>query len=150
MKWFSPPLLSVLLFLVLLSGCGGRDITGVHEEAYRAYQMQDYRAAAEKFEILVQEMPADGELWFRLGNSYARSKMPQQAIGAYQNALLRDPAIEKAWFNMGLIHLHAALKAFVDMQNYVDDETPVGKRGKMIREELFGLLGSGDGDEKKE
>jgi len=97
---------------------------------------------------MVQEVPADGELWFRLGNSYARSKMPQQAIGAYQNALLRDPKIEKAWFNLGLIHLHAALKAFVDMQNYVNAETPVAKRGKEIREELFGLLGSDDATDK--
>jgi len=45
MKWPSPSLFFILLLLFLLSGCGGKDITGVREEAYQAYQMQDYRTA---------------------------------------------------------------------------------------------------------
>jgi hypothetical protein len=46
----------------------------------------------------------------------------------------------KAWYNMGLIHLQAALKSFVDMDSYVAENDPVAKRGELMREGIFSLL----------
>lgn len=139
------------LFLTLITaGCAGTDLTLKRQEAYQAYHAGDFGEATVKFEQLVQEMPKDAELWFRLGNSYARVQLPQKAIEAYQNALLRDPKMEKAWYNMGLIHLQAALKSYVDMQNYVRDDDPIGIKGKVMREGIFSLLGGSEGKHEKE
>lgn len=138
-------LLHIILPLIfILSGCAGKDLILVREEAYLAYQNKDYQTAVSKFEILVEKSPEDVEFWFRLGNSYAKSKKPQLAVIAYQKALLRDPANEKAWYNMGIIQTQTALKTFVDMQAYTDIEKPIAKQGRNMREGLFLLLGNTD------
>ncbi len=138
-----------LLFLPLFAGCAAHsNLLLVREQAYEAYQNRDYDRAVRKFELLVSKAPEDGELWFRLGNSYARSARPQLAINAYQNALLRVPGNEKAWYNMGLIQAKTALKTFVDMQQYSDDNSPIGKKGGSMRQGLFNLLETED-DHKK-
>jgi len=141
----------ILAFLALnISGCATHDPAQVRQEAYQAYQDGDYLAAADRFRTLVEVLPRDAELWFRLGNSYARAMFPQQAIEAYQNALLRDPSLGKAWYNMGLIHMQAALKAFVDMQDYVSEDDPAAVKGKMMRDGLFTLLEPEENREEQE
>jgi tetratricopeptide (TPR) repeat protein len=130
----------LLLAVFAVSGCATKNLIVERQGAYQAYQEEDYAAAAEKFEELVEEIPKDAELWFRLGNSYAKIALPEKAIKAYQNALLRDPKMGKAWYNMGLIHLQAALKSFVDMDSYVAENDPVAKRGELMREGIFSLL----------
>lgn len=144
--------LCVFLFAgLIMTGCATRDLELERQNAYQAYQAGDYAIAADSFEKLVEKVPKDSELWFRLGNAYAKILLPQKAIEAYQNALLRDPGLAKAWYNMGLIHLQAALKSYVDMQNYVGDDDPVGRKGKVMREEIFRLLeGSEKNNETKE
>lgn len=134
--------LLVLILLIAFSmvGCAGKEVTTQRSEAYQAYQNGDYEMAAQKFESLVGEIPKDAELWFRLGNSYAKAKQPQKAIEAYENALLRDPEMAKAWHNKGIIYLQRALKSFVDMQTYVPAEDPVAKQGKIIRDRVFEIL----------
>lgn len=136
--------LCLILFCTVLAACAGKNPVDVRQDAYQAYQDGDYPLAVEKFKLLVEESPRDAELWFRLGNSYARSLRPQEAISAYQNALLRDPGLSKAWYNMGLIQMQSALKAFVDMQKYVEKDDPVGKRGRILRDELLDLLGENE------
>jgi tetratricopeptide (TPR) repeat protein len=88
-------------------------------------------------------------LWFKLGNSYAREKKPQQAIEAYQNALLREPDMTKAWYNMGIIQMQIALKTFIDMGKYSQSVDAVSSRGKNMREGLMLLL-QGDPEEKND
>ena len=143
--------INCLLFIVLLTaGCGAKDLAIERQEAYQAYQAGDYLAASEKFEKLVEEIPKDAELWFRLGNSFAKIQLPQEAINAYRNALLRDPGMAKAWYNMGLIHLQAALKSYVNMQQYVREDDPVGRKGKVMQEEIFRLLDGSEESREKE
>lgn len=135
--------LLLLLFFLSFGGCGShQDLKVVHQEAYQAYQEENYPIAVEKFEILVQEIPKDAELWFRLGNSYARAMMPGSAVEAYRNSLLRDPKNVKAWYNMGIIQMQTALKSFADMQGYVNEGDPIGIQGKAMMDGLFTLLGS--------
>lgn len=134
-------ILAVLFLTVLyLPGCSSKDLTAERQEAYLAYQDGNYSMAAEKFEDLVQEIPKDAELWFRLGNSYAKVQSPKKAVEAYENALLRNPELGKAWYNMGMIYLQAALKSFVDMESYVSENDPVGTRGRILRDSIFSLL----------
>lgn len=142
--------LRYLLFIpavLLLGGCAAKAPVVTHEAAFQAYQEGNYELAAERFAQLVVQIPKDAELWFRLGNAHAKAKQPKEAINAYENALLRDPQMSKAWYNMGLVHLQAALKTFTDMENHVPPDDPVGKRGRILREEVFSLLeGPGTGN----
>ncbi len=135
-------LLSILfLFVLFISGCAHKNLMEQRLGAYQLYNDGDYAAAAQEFEKLIEQMPKDAELWFRLGNSYAKIKNPTKAVIAYENALLRDPELVKAWYNKGVIHLQEALKTFVDMDNYVSEDDPVAKRGARMREEIFEILG---------
>lgn len=148
MKRLMKPLLAMLLFPLVLTGCASHDLALTREEAYLAYRDGDYATAVERFEMLVQEVPGDAELWFRLGNAYAKAMMPEQAVAAYRNSLLQDPHQEKAWYNMGVIQMQTALKSFIDMQDYVSADDPVGVRGRAMRDGLFTLLGQDDTGEK--
>lgn len=138
----------IILAAVATGGCAHKDLTTERLEAYRSYQTGDYIQAAEKFENLVEDIPKDAELWFRLGNSYAKAKRPQKAIVAYENALLRNPEMAKAWFNKGIICLQAALKSFVDMQAYTEPDDPVAIQGRLIRDSLFDILEGSGANEK--
>lgn len=140
-------LLFLLLTILLLQGCASKDLTTIHDDAYEAYHNHDYELAVQKFEILVQEVPRDAELWFRLGNAYSRSNRQQQAVLAYQNALVRDPQLSKAWFNMGLIQIRTALKSFMEMETYLKEDDPIRIQGGIMRDGLFELLGQ-DNDAK--
>ena len=129
-----------LILLLLTGGCASHDLADERLKAYQAYRSGDYDKAIDRFELLVKEIPGDGELWFRLGNAYARSRLPKKAVTAYENALLRNPQMAKAWYNMGLIHMQAALKTFADMQEYVPADDPIGNRGMDMAEGLLSLL----------
>lgn len=141
MRGFRPIVASLVLPLLFLGGCAAtHDIKARRQAAYGAYNAGDYDAAAGRFAELVEEIPRDAELWFRLGNAYVKTKRPRQAVEAYENALLRDPQLAKAWYNKGIVHMQEALKAFVDMQKHVDENTEVGRQGNRMRDGVFELL----------
>lgn len=130
----------LVLAALVVSGCAHKDLVAERQGAYQTYQAGAYAEAAEQFEALVAVMPKDAELWFRLGNAYAKAMSPKKAIGAYENALLRDPEMAKAWYNKGLIHLQEALKTFIDMQGYVAEDDPIGRRGRLMRGGILDIL----------
>jgi tetratricopeptide (TPR) repeat protein len=125
---------------ITLGGCARPDLEDKRREAYRLYQDKEYAAAAQEFEVLVEHIPRDAELWFRLGNAYTRSMQPKRAISAYENAILRDPRLTRAWYNKGVVHLQQGLKTFVDMHEYVDSADPVARQGELKRDQLLDLL----------
>ena len=129
-----------ILFLLILGGCAAKTSIATQQMALTAYQSGDYDQASKLFEKLTDEIPKDAGLWFKLGNSYAREEKPQQAIEAYQNALLREPDMAKAWYNMGIIQMQIALKTFIDMGKYAQGVDAVSSRGKKMREGLMFLL----------
>lgn len=131
---------SLMILVCLVAGCAQKNLQVERVEAYKAYQKGNYSQAAVHFEKLVKKAPKDAEFWFRLGNSYARVKQPQKAIEAYENALLRDPGMAKAWYNKGIIYLQASLQTFVEMSNYIADDDPVGLQGEFLRQRIFKLL----------
>ncbi len=133
-------ILPLLLLTVGLSGCASPNLEEQRRNAYRLYLEQEYAAAARGFEILVERIPRDAELWFRLGNAYTRSKQPKQAIAAYENAIMRDPRMTRAWYNKGIVHLQEGLKTFVDMPEYVDAADPVARQGAYKRAQLLEIL----------
>jgi tetratricopeptide (TPR) repeat protein len=133
-------ILGLLCAGFILSSCAAPNLEEHQRQAYRLYQDKEYAAAAQKFKILVKYIPQDAELWFRLGNAYTRSMQPNRAISAYENALLRDPRLGRAWYNKGIVHVQQGLKTFVDMSEYVDSADPVACRGIQKRDQLLEIL----------
>jgi len=139
-------LLMIALAATGLTGCASghpqtaTDILAARKQAFVAYQEGDYPLAISRFEELTATIPKDADLWFRLGNAYARNKQPKKAVSAYENALLRDPELSKAWYNMGLVYLKEAMKTFDEMSRYVPAEDPAGQRGRFLRDALVRLL----------
>jgi len=144
-RWF----LVICIFVCFGSnGCARPELDTLKKEAYQAYLDGDYEQAATQFEILVESIPKDAELWFRLGNVYAKSMQPEKAVSAYENALLRDPTMAKAWYNKGFISLQEALKAFADMQNYVPPDDPVARQSRVMRDRLLEIMEGPGGNGK--
>ena len=143
-SWFAG-----ILLILFFGGCATNTSTATQQMALSAYQSGDYDQASKLFEQLTDEIPKDAELWFKLGNSYAREKRPQKAIEAYQNTLLREPDLAKGWYNMGIVQMQIALKTFIDMGKYSKSEDAVSAQGEKMREGLMFLL-QGDSEEKND
>ena len=109
-------------------------------EAQRLYSQGDYQAAVKGYEALVRLQPQDGELWFRLANSYVRINQPETAIEAYRNALLRNPNMAKAWHNLAEVHLKMALHAYTEGQKYIAADDPTLKVIESKQRQLRHLL----------
>lgn len=132
--------LGIIYLILMLGGCAAKNPITTQEMAFSAYESGDFTRASKLFGELTEEIPKDAELWFKLGNSYARDKKPQRAIDAYQNALLREPGLAKAWYNMGIVQMQIALKTFVDMGTYSKGDELTSGRGTKMRQGLLSLL----------
>ena len=78
---FGMKLSALVLLLFLLSGCvsnparengGSDDLLQLRQQAAATYQVHDYQKALPLYERLVEAIPGDALLWFRLGNLRAR------------------------------------------------------------------------------
>lgn len=133
------------LFFLLVSGCSTH--TGHNyelsltqsKEAFSHYKNGNYGEAVKQFEFLTSEVPKDANFWFYLGNSYFKNNQPQQAIIAYENAIIRDPKLSKGWYNLGLVHIRQAQQVFMDMQEYVPLNDPVKELSEKKLEKLLEL-----------
>lgn len=127
--------LKICRFLYLigltLGGCASSDVIIDHTQAFQSYNQSDFPLACEQFEQLTRKVPKDAELWFKMGNACAKAELYQKAVDAYQNALLRDPTMEKAWYNMGIIQMQNALNTFIEMDQYGEGNTPRPPQGAL-------------------
>jgi tetratricopeptide (TPR) repeat protein len=122
-----------LSLLLLACGCSSLpgDRSNVYElrrEAQLAYTgNQDERA--EKLLLgLARAVPNDAETWFYLGNLYARTKRPAQAVDAYQKSLMLKTDDAKAWHNLGVVKLREAWAAFIQAYGVVPPEDPLASK----------------------
>ena len=141
LQWLS---LCFLFLYLILAGCSTSHLTADRDQAFKSYEEQNYQKACSQFEILATKIPKDTLLWFKYGNACAKAQYPQKAISAYQNALLRDPSLVKAWYNMGIIQMQAALNTFIEMEPFVEQESAIGQRGQKMKEGLLLLLEDSD------
>jgi len=150
-----PTLVVLVVLVLLLSGCaafrGGpveprtAEIAAAREAGERAYAAHEWDAAEPHYRTLVGAIPQDAELWFRLGNIYARVDKPDAAVAAYREALVRDGDMAKAWFNMGVVQLRQAANSFLKLGAHVDPEDPVTQQGSEAYEAIMAILGRHDG-----
>jgi len=112
----------------------------LYREGMKAYTEGNMEVAENKLSQLVERVPEDSQVWFRLGNIYARTNRPRQAVQAYQDALVRDPSLAKAWHNMGVVRLRQAVNDFVSLAKSVPADDPLHSRGMKISNTLLALL----------
>jgi len=97
---------------LLLTGCAAigehKDIYALSKEAEIAFDNQEDAKAEQLYKGLIKQAPNDAENWFRLGNLYARTNHPDQAVEAYQHALMLDGNNPKIWHNLGVVRLRQA------------------------------------------
>ena len=151
-------LLFALLVLGALAGCQSAppraranaaqeaaplDIKTTQERAQAAYGAGDWAAAEPHYVALARAMPQDAELWFRLGNVYARTDKPELAIAAYRETLVRKPELAKAWFNMGVIQLRQAANSFHQMEVHVAPGDPSRAQAADAYAAILAILASG-------
>ncbi len=139
----------------LLAGCAGlgggpaepgaAQIAAAREAGERAYAAREWAAAEPHYRTLVAAIPQDAELWFRLGNIYARVDKPDAAVAAYREALVRDGDLAKAWFNMGVVQLRQAANSFLKLGAHVDPDDPVTQQGAEAYDAIMAILGRHEG-----
>lgn len=140
----------VLFRLAVMVACVGacgdgslvkkNDLLQLQAAASKAYAEGDWRAAERHLKVLTERVPSEGEFWFHLGNVYARTHKPDEAVAAYKEALLRQNAKSKTWHNMGIVHLRQAANAFTQMLSDMNAEDPLFQRAMVLNEAVLDIL----------
>ncbi|HHJ13254.1 MAG TPA: tetratricopeptide repeat protein [Gammaproteobacteria bacterium] len=139
--------------LLTLAGCaglaprGGDDLFDLQRRAAQAYQEQHYEAALPLYLELTERVPRDALAWFRLGNVQARLAQPDAAVQSYRHALLLNPKLGKAWYNMGLVQLREAAATYTEMAAHIEPVDPLQPRALHNAEVLLELLGAAPGQD---
>jgi cytochrome c-type biogenesis protein CcmH/NrfG len=117
-----------------------RRMEDLQQLARETYEQQDWAGSEKYYRAWLDRMPGEVEPWFRLGNIYARTERPDEAVAAYREALVRDPQRATAWHNMGVLYLRQAANSFLQMQTHVDPQDPLYARGTRIFQGIGELL----------
>lgn len=135
--------LLVFSLLLLASCASGPDLVTVAEwrtKADEAYRAGQYPVALRHYRKLSEAVPAEAEVWFRLGNTHARMGQTDEAVKAYREAVLRDRQFAKAWYNAGFNQLRASAQTFSEAMQYLPPDDPVFRIAKSYNEQLLQLM----------
>lgn len=129
-------------FSLLLGSCAAHQHQPVDNLllANELYDRGAYSQALDLYLALVRTTPKDGKLWFKLANCYTRTGQAEAAVEAYRNALLREPSLGKAWYNLGQVHLNMALTAYIEAQQYMRVDDPARELIALRHQQLLSLL----------
>lgn len=95
------------------------------ERGVRAYYEGRYGAAEQDLIAVTERVPQDAMAWFRLGNLYFRQHNYDRAAEAYQQALVRQSSLHKAWHNLGVVQLRLAQRHFRQLDNRLPVSDPM-------------------------
>lgn len=70
------------------------------------YATTDYERAKDCFESALSQRPGDYLLWNRLGSSLSNGNKPEEALGAYREALNLRPTYTRVIYNVGVACLN--------------------------------------------
>ncbi|KAG1731508.1 uncharacterized protein EDB91DRAFT_1058629 [Suillus paluster] len=70
------------------------------------YTTMDYERAKDCFESALSQRPRDYLLWNRLGSSLSNGNKPEEALGAYREALNLRPTYTRVIYNVGVACLN--------------------------------------------
>lgn len=140
-------LIGLCLFL-LLNACATQqenisstiDLVKLGKEAAAAYDNKNWQVAEKKYSQIISESPGLAEMWFRLGNIFARTSRPDKAIAAYKEAVIRQSDFAQAWRNLGIMSLRQTAHIYIEMLQYLDSETENYIRAKKTGGILLKLI----------
>jgi tetratricopeptide (TPR) repeat protein len=132
-----------LLLGLLLSGCTAlsgpsdlpqrSDLFQLSNEAQLAYESGEDAKAEQLYMALLRKTPNDPEIWFRLGNLYARAHRPDAAADAYQRVLSINNTEHRAWYNLGIVRLRQGWAAMIQAYGHsAAGDVVHGESGRMI------------------
>jgi len=150
MKILAKHLVAVFI-LASLSGCltfsndeeddGNVDYFVLKSEAEKAYKNKDYKTAEKHYLKISKGVSRDPEAWFKLGNIYARTQRPKLAVRAYQEAVVRDTKLTKAWNNLAVVYLRQALNAYTSMVTHAKADDPLLEKARIRLEKIYDIVG---------
>lgn len=144
----------LLLLVLFLGACASNvkkdDLLALSAEASLAYEKGDFLQAETIYKSLVEKTPEDAQLRFKLGNVYARQHKATQAVAAYQEAVLRNPRLHKAWHNMGMIQLREAGNSFTQLLQNITPSDPLYDRSLYTAQKIIATLNPPAAKENKE
>lgn len=138
-------LLALACCAAVLAGCAATgpgapqrsDLFQLSNDAQLAYEAGEDARAEQLYMGLARAAPADSEIWFRLGNLYARSDRPDAAADAYQRALALKSNEPRAWYNLGIVRLRQGWAALMRAHSALKDTDPLFREA----ERMMGHLG---------
>lgn len=143
--------IAALSVLLAIAGCastpetrsGGGDLIEMTRMAEQAYREGDYVRAADLYAGVVEAMPDQPEYWYRLGNTYARQGLNQEAALSYRQSLALDPANARGWHNLGMVQLKLANEAFGAGQVQGSTRTRAHEENKRLARATSDVLEAG-------
>lgn len=135
-----------LVPVIVLAGCsvlplaGDReDVYDLHNRALSAYDGDENAKAEGLLQALLRTAPNDPVTWFYLGNIYARTDRPEQAVEAYQKSLMLHGGDPRPWHNMGVIRLRQARAAFIQAFELTGPDDPLHGRVESLIRDMEGI-----------
>ena len=134
-------LLAAVLVCAVGAGCGGmetrsvgEDLVRMQQEAQAAFDSGENARAEALYKGLIRSTPNDAETWFRLGNLYARTDNPDQAVSAYLTSLSLNGSDARGWHNLGIVRLRQAWAALLRANTLTVPPEPIhAMSSEMIR-----------------
>ena len=139
----------LLIASLSLAACNNRatkqetptvDVYETEQFAIAAYEKNDWGESEKHYSELIRRIPENPVHWFRLGNVYARTQRPDAAVVAYREALVRDPKMAKAWYNMGVLQLKQAANSFEQLRVYGDRDDALYKKSRALLNGIVELM----------
>lgn len=133
---------------LLMAGCGTAstaikapaeqlaNVLTQEQQADAAYRSADLERAAGLYLQLTKLVPQEANYWYLLGNTYVRLQQPEQAVIAYNQAILRDPNHARAWHNLGIVRLREAEAAFVSSASTAKPDDPMHGLSSHLADDL--------------
>jgi len=109
------------------------DLFQLSNDAQLAYAAGDLARAEQLYKALARAAPADPEIWFRLGNLYARADRPDAAADAYQRSLALKSNEPRTWYNLSIVRLRQGWAALIQANAALEESDPLYQEtGRMI------------------
>ena len=148
-------LIVISLWTLLISSCSGNRLLSnakppqvqsvfsaeqLLERGVKSYFEGNYARAEKDLLTVTKLVPKDAMAWFRLGNLYSRQQQLDQAAAAYQQALVRQGSLYKAWHNLGVVQMRLAQRHFHQLQDRAPSDSPLKQRGRFYNQQIDLLL----------
>jgi len=136
-------LVFVIVFVGFATGCasspGKSELVQLNEAAQQAYGEGRLKEAQALYTKLSKAVPEDPEIWFRLGNIYARNeRLLDEAVDAYLKALEYDLRYGEAWHNLGVVKLRQAAAALMEAAANLPEDHPAQGHARALLQAIEG------------